>query len=83
MSIARAATEPHVNHELNHVLKYKGCAELTLPLTSPRRAVAHTSELTLSVPPPSSPAPHRKAALTPTLGKADASPDGGGPKSPD
>lgn len=83
MSIAHAATESHVNHELNHVLKYEGCAELTLALTSPRRAVPHTSELTLSVPPPSGPAPHRKAAPTPTLAKIDTSPDGGSPRSPD
>lgn len=38
MSIAHVSTEAHVNHMLNHVLKYKGRTELPLPLNGLGRA---------------------------------------------
>lgn len=33
MSTADISTGPHLNHVWKHVLKYEGCAKLTLPLT--------------------------------------------------
>lgn len=50
---------------LNHVLKYKGHAELALPLTGPRESHTHTHIHTSeSTPPPTAdPTPHRRDDL--------------------
>lgn len=52
MSDAHVTTGAHashvLNHPLNHVLKFKGSAKLTLPLTAQRKASFLTREMTPS-----------------------------------
>ena len=74
MSIAHVTSEAHLNHVLNHVLKYKGHTELAPPLTGLGR-----SGPALSLTPP------LKGALTSELGKVGPTPHlrGWGSSSPD
>lgn len=75
MSVAYVTTGAHMNHVLNHVLKYEGHIELVAHLTGPERATYPlTRELTLN---PTGPTFHRRAALPHTLGKCGPTPHHG------
>lgn len=75
MSVVCVTTGAHMNHVLNHVLKYEGHIELVSHLTGPERATHPlTRELTLN---PTGPTFHRRTALPHTLGKCGPNPHHG------